>query len=325
MSKVLVTGVNGFVGKHLARELDNRGYEVIGTGLNESPHPQIAEVLSEYVACDLTETNQVDKLPIESYDAIISLAGLARVSESFSNAENYMRVNRLVFSVLAERMLKSSSIARLVSVSTGAVYSPNQPLPLSESSLTINEGSPYALSKLAMEESTLEYRAKGLDCVIARPFNHTGPGQEPGFLIPDLHAKIMLAKQTDGVVRTGNLQSARDYTDVRDVAKAYADLATRDRLEFDTYNVCSGITAPGSLILELMLASCGISKNELDLKLDNNLVRPNDPATLYGSYERLHNATGWRPKIELGKTIQDFVEQASSSLPRSPNRSVPSS
>lgn len=307
MAKIMVTGVNGFVGKHLVRELTGRGIDVVGVGREKIVHPEIVGLLAEYQVCDLTNAKQVSKLPLYELSGVINLAGLAKMGDSFVNPDLYMQVNVAVFSVLSQRLLAIRSTAIVVAISSGAVYRSDQPMPLIEKSFLIAEGSPYAFSKIAMEQEALRLRKLGLKCAVARPFNHIGPGQETGFLVPDLYEKIQAARSTDGIVRVGDLSTKRDYTDVRDVVRAYADLALGAELSESIYNVCSGNSTDGETILAAMLKATG-AKNDIIIKQDPTLIRPNDPKDLFGSNRLLHAATGWQPVIPLERTIQDFVD-----------------
>lgn len=308
MLNIIVTGVNGFVGGHLVRELKSRGHNVIGLGREAEPTTTVQQFTDSYQACDLTNDAQIASLDLGEVDAIINLAGLASVGDSFGAEDLYKKVNVDVLAKLGERLLELRSKARLIAISTGAVYDPDQPIPLTESSKVYKKGSPYALSKIMMEVAARDLRSRGLDCVIARPFNHTGPRQAPGFLIPDLYQKLSKFKETGDPVSVGNLATKRDYTDVRDVVKAYADLAVAETLEFDLFNVCSGKSRSGQEILDLMLDTMDL-KDKPKIEINQSLIRPNDPSDLHGSNERLREETGWEPEIPLEKTIRDFVNQ----------------
>jgi GDP-4-dehydro-6-deoxy-D-mannose reductase len=305
MLKILVTGVNGFVGKHLARELKSRGYEVMGLGHEASAHPDVMKAVDKYEVCDLTVDEQVNSLDLAGVNAVINLAGLANAGASFDAEKLYKKVNVEVLEKLGNHMLNSDSKARLIAISSGALYDPNQPLPLTETSKTVSQSSPYAMSKLMMEDVAKDLKGQGLDCVTIRPFNHFGPGQMPGFLIPDLYQKLGQARE-GGTITVGNLATKRDYTDVRDVVKAYADLAASETLGFDLYNVCSGTSRSGQEVLDTMLTVMGLA-DKVSVEVDQSLIRPSDPAELYGSYERLNEETGWEPTIPFEQTIQDIV------------------
>lgn len=305
MSRVMVTGVNGFVGQHLSHELASQGVAVVGVGHSSERSEKLEGSLETYVSCDLTDSDEVAKLPVDDVDAIVNLAGLASAGDSFAKSDLYKHVNVAVMAVLCERLIKDGHKTRMVAISTGALYDSSQPLPLKEDSKTTTQGSPYAMSKLLMEESAQKYRAAGLDLVIARPFNHIGPGQKPGFLLPDLYAKIQGALKTDGALKVGDLETKRDYTDVRDVAKAYGKLALAATLQHDIYNVCSGQSVAGKQLLELLLMELG--NPSLKTVIDERLIRPNDPKDLYGSNARLRTEIGWQPTTPLQQTIKDFV------------------
>lgn len=305
MANIMVAGVNGFVGKHLVRELVANGYGVIGVGRNMKAAPSIKDILSDYIICDMTNEDEVSKLRLDGVQAIINLAGLAAVGKSFDEPKIYLSVNVSVFTTIAKHIENlGRNNLRVVAVSTGAVYDPGQPLPLTESSKTDPTSSPYAASKIAMEAAVMSFRTKGFDFLVARPFNHIGPGQGPGFLLPDLYNKI---KSSDGdQFKVGNLETERDYTDVRDVVRAYIALAVAENLRHDTYNVCSGKPTAGTTILQMLKSACG--KPDVKTVLDESLFRPSEQQVLYGDNSRITEETGWRPTIHLEQTIKDFVE-----------------
>ena len=306
METILVTGVNGFVGKHVARELSARGHKTIGVSREPLLNPVLKDYVDDYYSCDLTDAAAVDALPLNQIDAVINLAGLAKVGDSFANPDLYNRVNVAVLAVIGKKLISLGSKAVVIAVSTGAVYGADQEMPLRETSKLITTGSPYALSKIAMEQEAASLRIAGLNCAIVRPFNHIGPGQEGGFLVPDLYEKILEASNKDGVIVVGDLSTRRDYTDVRDVAKAYVDLAISGTLDHPIYNVCSARSLEGQEILNLLLAECG-KTGTITVQQDPKLIRPNDPKNLFGSNQRLQAQTNWQPTIPLAQTIHDIV------------------
>ena len=306
MGKIaLVTGVNGFVGKHLVRELKSRNISVIGVGREEA-HNEILSLLSYYRVCDLTKPEEVAQLPIEEADCIINLAGLARVGSSFNDLDEYIRVNVNLVSILGGEIIRRSLKTRLLAISSGGVYDPSQKNPFSEESLLVKDGSPYAISKVKMEESIHKLLTSGLNGLIVRPFNHIGPGQEEGFLIPDLYKKIKISLHTNNPIRVGDLSTKRDYTDVRDVVRAYADLAFAEKLTHHTYNVCSGTIVEGKEVLEALLSVMNASE-KTTIEIDKTLIRPTDPKELRGNNHRIFEELGWQPQIKLHKTLEDFV------------------
>ena len=306
MARIMVTGVSGFVGNHLVDELNRRGYEVVG--VDHTARTACKGLVSYHVA-DMTARDEVTKLPIQGVEAIINLAGLAKVGDSFANPEKYFHINVEVLNVVGKSLLEIGSSARIVAISTGAVYDSNQTMPLTEDSRLVTDGSPYALSKIRMEQAAQSLRSQGLDCVIARPFNHIGPGQAPGFLVPDLYQKLLNARHTHNPIMVGDLTTKRDYTDVRDIVQAYADLALTPELQNDIYNVCSGASTPGSVILNTLLKELDL--HQITTQIDPSFIRPGDPRDLHGSHDRLSLETNWLPKIPLAQTIRDFIANAS--------------
>jgi len=303
--KILVTGVNGFAGKHLVRRLNQDGHQVIGLG-HSKVHGEIEKLLTGYINCDLTSKQQVKGLDLRSLDAVISLAGLIKKKDSNQTDDDFNSINVSVFSNLGEHLLELNSKARVIAVSTSLVYDQSQPLPFDEESTTITNALPYAKSKLLMEDSANELREAGLDCIVVRPFNHTGPGQATGYLIPDIYYKLQQYKMTGASVMVGPKDTRRDYTDVRDVVKAYADLATAKTLDYKTYNICSGTSRSFSDILTTIEAAMGIEGAPLEINRD--YARPNDALELYGSSLRIYTEFGWKPTIAFEQTIKDFVD-----------------
>lgn len=305
---ILVTGINGFVGKHLTRELASRDIEVVGVGQRENAvSPEIASQVNSYHQCDVTIPEEVQKLPLKDIGCVINLAGLANVGASFDNPELYMRINVDVLKVLGDALYEKNPSARMIAISTGALYDPNQPMPLTEESKVITKGSPYALSKLAMEQAAQDLRDKGQDCIVVRPFNHIGPGQGLGFLIPDLAHKLQSADPNSPSITAGNLKTVRDYTDVRDIARAYSELATSPQLNHGLYNVCSGSGRSGEDIVKALCAALDIDFNKLTIEVDQSLIRPSDPAKIIGDNLRLRTDTDWKPRINLEQTVQDII------------------
>lgn len=307
MAHILVTGVNGFVGHHMVGELKKHNHKVTGTGTRAQADPRLKLVLDNYIGgCDLTKHESVKKLPLKEIDAVINLAGLAQVGASFDQPDVYMHVNVAVHETLvAELKRLGRNDVRVVAVSSGAVYENNQPMPLKETSALIKDGSPYAKSKVAMEAMLHKYQNEGMNIVVARPFNHIGPGQGGGFLIPDLFQKLLGGKP----VTVGSLATERDYTDVRDVVCAYALLATQPNLKDNLYNVCSGKSISGDKILRTVLRIA--NKSDTPVTVDPSLIRPSDPQRIVGDSTRLRQAVGWTPKIELEQTISDVFAELS--------------
>lgn len=303
--KVVITGVNGFVGEHVVDVFIASGFEVVGVGHDNTPNDKVVSKIAHYEACDLLDMESVATIDFSSADTVIHLAGLSNVGDSFNRPLAYINDNSTMTYNLLEQARLQGFKGRFIVVSSGALYDSNQPLPLNEESPSL-ENSPYAVGKLAVEHVGNYFRLRGLDVVIARPFNHIGPGQAQGFLVPDLFAQLHIAKQNGAdSISVGNLATRRDYTDVRDIAYAYKLLATTPHLAYGLYNICTGRSLAGSEILQVIQQVTGITN--ISPVIDQSKVRPTDIMEIYGDASRLRQDTGWQPEIKIDQTIKDFV------------------
>jgi GDP-4-dehydro-6-deoxy-D-mannose reductase len=309
MNKILVTGVNGFVGHHVAATLHEMGYIIVGASNQPEVADELSELVENYYSCDLTDPEQVAKIDLSDIDAIINLAGFAKVGESRGQGELYNRINVGVHTTLYQECINQGVSPRIIAVSTGAVYDPSQPLPITEESALIpdDKTNEYTISKKKMEQALEEFREQGLHIITARPFNHSGPGQLPGFLLPDLGEQIEGAKKQNSPLLVGNLTTKRDYTDVRDVARAYVELATcpKENLNHSLYNICSGVSTEGMQVLDLLKSA--FDGNDISVEVDQSRIRPNDVMDIYGSRDRLSSDTGWEPTISVKQMVNDYA------------------
>lgn len=299
---ILVVGINGFVGKHLTRDLSDSNYKVYGTGLDPSASPEIQSLVNNYTQCDLTVAEEVEKIPLHEVDAVINLAALATPGQSFNQAELYNKVNVLTHTNVLDRLKAINKRIRVLAISTGAVYDSAQPMPLTETSRLTKTGSPYVASKLLLEEKLDPYRESGYEVVVARPLNHTGPGQGSGFIVPDLTKRILAG----GTLIVGPINTSRDYTHVADVVRAYRLLVTNPKpLRHTVYNICSGVATSRDELIGIIEKVVG--RKKLPTQIDQSLGRPNDPVVLYGSHDRITQETGWKPTKNLEDIINDYV------------------
>ncbi len=311
MHQCLVTGVNGFVGQHLARELHQAGVKVIGVSREPELAPEIDSVVSKYYGGDLTDPAFIKILPLKPLTSLINLAGIARMNDDSIDPSLYSKVNTDVTKMLADRALAAgNNKLRFVAISSGQVYDSSKLPPFNEQATLIapkNRNS-YVASKVALEEVMKSYQADGHDYVVARPFNHIGPGQLPGFLVPDLARQLQEAlRHHKNYIEVGDLSNKRDFTDVRDVVRAYRLLAFAKpaQLKNPIYNICSGKALRGQQILDLLMKHMGVS--HMSVRIDQSRLRPNDPPILFGDYSAIKKDVGWRPTIPLPQTIHDFV------------------
>ncbi len=301
--RIVISGINGFVGHHLARELHGAGVLVVGIGHDATVADEIKDIVEAYHQADLITTWP------ETADvtAVIHLAGLAAVGPSFDDPQKYINANSAMVTNLCEYYQKQDKKPRVIVVSSGAIYDSNQTMPITESG-KIGFSSPYAVSKILTENQCAYYHNRGLDCIVARPFNHIGPGQALGFIVPDFYKRLSELADGETTIEVGNIDTRRDYTDVRDIVRAYAKLALAPSLQNNLYNVCSGQSLSGSEILDKLKNA--MDKPDVTFQINPALVRPTDIPEIFGDSSRLQQELDWKPEITINQTIKDFVESA---------------
>lgn len=301
--RLLITGVTGFVGTNLLDECARNKIEVVG--VSHTPiSKEISSKLSKGYQIDMTKKAEIAKLDLNKIDGVIHLAGLAAVGPSFDKPALYVQANTAMLVNLCEAAIaQRKKHLRIINVSSGATYSSDQPMPLSESA-KLAYSSPYSVSKIACEHLGEYYRTRNLDVINVRPFNHVGPSQLTGFIIPDLYEQLSKNKSGKEII-VGNLDSKRDYTDVRDVAKAYLALLKTKNLSSTLYNICSGKSYSGKEILDKICDALEVKTPKT--KIDYGKFRPNDAPDIVGSSARIRKDTGWKPEIDLQTSISDFI------------------
>lgn len=293
--RVLVTGAAGFVGQHLSGLLRSRGEEVTEWRFSDTDP-------GSGVQLDLCDARAVAGQDLRAIDAIVHLAGLAQVGRSFSEPQLFMSVNTAVVTSLFESLIAQQCRPRVLLVSTGGVYRETG-TPISEGS-SVAASNPYVVSKLAQEMLGAYYAKRGFEVMTARPFNHVGPGQQPGYLVADICSQVAARERAGGgQITVGDLSSARDYTDVRDVVAAYHALLQRGRAG-ETYNVCSGVSHTGEEVLERIRR---LSTANLTIASSQALRRPTEASTVAASNAKLREDTGWAPAIPLDQTLADTL------------------
>ncbi len=290
--RALITGGQGFVGQHLERHLRDQGDDVVI--LDMETDVAKAEVVSQAI---------LQAAP----DAIYHLAALSHVGDSWNDPSQVLSVNVIgTANVLAAARQCDRDVTTLV-VSSAEVYGIVQPddLPLTESS-SVAPASPYAASKAAAEQVALQaVRGFGQKVIVARPFNHIGPGQAPVFAVPALSKRIVDAARTgDQDLSVGTLTTRRDFTDVRDVVRAYR-LLIEHGASGEIYNICSGTDESIAEIVAMLLEIVGLN---LNLVTDQSLIRPVDVPVLRGECSKVFATTGWKSEISLHHTLVDVVE-----------------
>jgi GDP-4-dehydro-6-deoxy-D-mannose reductase len=292
--KALVTGAHGFVGRHLVSHLEANGDEV--TSVDRGEHGP-----------DITDAEGVHAL-LEDLkpEVVYHLAGWADVGGSWKAPVEAFRANAEgTLNVLTAAA--DVGVSRVLAVSSADVYGKVDPgeLPLTEDS-PLRPASPYAVSKVAADYLGLQaWLGRGLPVLRVRAFNHLGPGQTDKFVAPALASRIAHAERDGGEVLTvGNLSARRDFTDVRDVVRAYR-LLMESGEPGEVYNVCSGVDLAVQDLADRLLAQATVP---LRFETDPELLRPVDVPVLRGSHARLTAATGWEPEISIDRTLTDLLE-----------------
>jgi GDP-4-dehydro-6-deoxy-D-mannose reductase len=284
--RVLVTGAGGFAGSHLVELLDD----------------PVAPSREELDLLDPSATRAAVR--DASPRVVFHLAALASVGRSWDAPAQTLTANVAMTANLLEAIRLETPEAALVLVSSGEIYGPPEYLPVDERA-ALRPQSPYAVSKAACDLLAGQYTdAFATHAVRLRPFNHAGPRQSEDFVMGTLTRQVAEAEASGApecVLRTGNVDSARDFTDVRDVVRAYVAAAA---LEGGVWNVASGRSTTVRELVELVRkAACIPVRHEVDPAK----VRPSDAPEIRGTAERLHEATGWAPEIPLERTVEDAL------------------
>ena len=289
MSPVLVTGAGGFVGTHLVSHLRAVGEDVVGIDRD----------------VEITDRAALGRAIPEDCSAIVHLAGLSHVGESFGDPLGFSRVNAGGTAALLAAAADAAPEATVLVISSSDVYGivDADEMPLVETH-PVRPVSPYARSKVEAEQIALRAAERGQRVIVVRPFAHVGPGQSDRFVVPAM-ARRLLAARREGrrEIPVGNVHVRRDLSDVRDVVRAY-ELLLRHGQPGSTYHVCSGLDVEIADVARLLAARLAPG---VGLRVEPSLVRPVEVPVLRGSFERLHEATGWEPSIPLEKTLDDVA------------------
>jgi len=239
--------------------------------------------------------------------SVVHLAALSSVGGSWNDTAETWEVNLIGTVNLLEALLEAAPQARLLMVSTGEVYGRADELPTTESA-SLAPLSPYAASKAAAEIACLQAaRSRGLDVVVARAFQHEGPGRDERFAIGSWTRQIAELELRDGgELKVGDLSSERDISDVRDVCRAYGLLLDQG-VPAGTYNIASGEKTSLSAIVDLLVEK---ARCPIEIVPDPARLRPGEIPVVWGDASKLRAATGWMPEIPLRQTLADALDYA---------------
>ncbi|MEO4048050.1 GDP-mannose 4,6-dehydratase [Pseudomonas sp. CAU 1711] len=292
MKTLLATGLSGFVGGHLQKAIaGSEGWQLLAA----QPH------------------NLLDPASLDAWlrtgvpDAVIHLAGQTFVPAAFKDPAHTLQVNLLGTLNLLQALKRAGFSGTFLFVSSGDVYGQ-----VAETALPITEGlapkprNPYAVSKVAAELLCQQWGySEGWRILIARPFNHVGPGQAASFVVANMAQQIVGARAEGQrlTLEVGDIDVSRDFLDVRDVISAYLALLERGR-SGEIYNLCSGVERTVRDLIMQMATLAGVS---VELVQDPARLRPADQRRVVGSAEKLQKDTGWKPGISITETLQSVL------------------
>jgi len=313
MEKYLITGFSGFVCRHLLDLIEKEGEKSSVTGIDLSP-PDFDITSYSNIKINFIELNLMNSGKLESIisecnpDYIIHLAAFSSVGRSWKEPQLSFTNNTGIFLNIIDAVRKLGIKCRILSVGSSEVYGNYTPeeMPLKEN-YCVRPVSPYAVARVSQEQLSSVYtQSFGLDIVMTRSFNHIGPWQKDIFVIPSFVKKILEIKNISGSNRemfTGDISIIRDFLDVRDVVKAYFFLLKKGQTG-SIYNISSG---EGHSLRQIIDLITEITSTEIDLKLDQKLIRPGDNRVIIGSNLKLVRETGWKQTFSLKQTIKDII------------------
>lgn len=309
-SKILITGISGFAGSFLAEELVKKNCFISGTTINDH-NDNITNIKTklQLYKCDLKNYKDVGIVVKKTNpDYIFHLAALPSPADSFNNAGDTLVNNILAEANILEavrvNILKKKN-PRILIVASADEYGLVRLNEKIDENSPLNPTSPYAVSKIAQDFLGLQYyNTYKMDIVRVRPFNHIGPRQSPAFVIPSFAKQIAeIEKDPKNALLVGNLEPIRDFTDVRDMVKAYV-LALEKCPPGEVYNLGSGKGLRISDLLDILLS---LSKIRITITKDLSRFRPIDNPILICDNLKFRKLSGWKPEIEIHKTLTDVL------------------
>jgi GDP-4-dehydro-6-deoxy-D-mannose reductase len=316
MQKIFITGISGFVGSHLADFcLKIPDVFVSGTILPNCPKDELKRIEHIKDKIKIFECNLIDKSAVEnilkeaSPDKIFHLAGQSMVSKSWQDPEGTL-INNIITELNILEVVRKLGLNPVIQVAGSSeeygLVQENE-LPVKENN-PLRPLSPYGVSKVSQDVLACQYyHSYGLKTVITRAFNHEGPRRGDQFVISNFAKQIAEIEKgkSNSIIYVGNLEAKRDYSDVRDIVRAYW-LATEKCKFGEPYNICSGKLFSIKSVLDILLSFSKI-KN-IEIRHDPSRMRPSDIPAIFGDCSKFKDQTGWEPEINLEKTLQDTLD-----------------
>lgn len=310
MKTLLLTGANGFVGRHvLAHAAQHDPALRIIAITRQAENPATANV--DWHHMDMLDTKALEHIIRDTQpDAIMHLAAASSVGYSWQQPRDSVLNNLDIYINLLEAVRQHAPKTRLLSVGSSEVYGQvsQYMLPLAEN-IPPRPVSPYAVARTAQEDLSRVYAGGyNMDIVLTRSFNHFGPGQDARFALPSFAQQIAQARKSGAPacrLQVGNIDVIRDFTDVRDVVRGYFALLEKGK-RGEIYNICSGQGRSLRGVIEMMGEAAGI---EIITEEDATKIRPQDLPMIYGSNNKMRDHVGWTPQIDFPTTVRDIMQE----------------
>lgn len=301
MDKVLIFGAGGFVGPYLVKEFVDHGYEVYGSDKSGVMLPK--GCTGTYFG-DLLDKEAIKSIIYKVQPThVVNLAAISSVGLSWKIPQQTMEINVCGALNILDAIRENDIDPKILLIGSSEEYMPSDK-PMDENT-PINANNPYGISKVTLEQfSTIYHEKYGMKIYHVRSFNHTGVGQGDNFVIPSWCkqvAEISLSGKP-GVIKTGNLDIQRDFSDVRDVVRAYR-MIIESNDSTDVYNVGSGVCVH---LTELIQGIIGLSEQPIRLEQDPKLVRPIENSIICCNHSKITSELGWKPEHDIFDTIKDM-------------------
>lgn len=300
--KALIFGIGGFVGRYLSEELKSHGYEVAGSDIMD----ECALSGVEYTKGDLLDPAFVEDLVDRTKpDAIINLAAISSVGASWKIPQTTIQVNVVGALNILEAAGKHARNAKILFIGSSEEYCAKSGI-INEND-PISANNPYGISKVAQEQFVECYRSRfGLKIHYVRPFNHTGVGQRDSFVLPSFckQAAVLELTGEPGEIHVGNLSAKRDFSDVRDVARAYRMILESDD-DRVIFNVGSGEAHGLDEMLEYIVSLCSV---DVKIVVDEDRYRPVDTPVVQCDNSLIREKLGWAPEYSIFDTLKEMYE-----------------
>ncbi|MDE6968605.1 MAG: GDP-mannose 4,6-dehydratase [Eubacterium sp.] len=304
--KALMIGGCGFVGRYLTRHLKQHGYETVATKMPDRRASDEADTVCEL---DILEEGAVERLLEKTNpDILFHLAAQSSVAASWNDPGQTIDVNIRGSTNVLEAVRRQRKKIRVVLVGSSEEYGKIMPekMPVSEQQ-RMQPANIYAATKACQNMiGNIYAQAYGLDIVMVRAFNHIGPGQSADFVVSGLcrQAARIKAGLQEAVIKAGNLDVRRDFTDVRDIVRAYAMLAEKGQ-SGETYNVGSGHAVSIAEVLQIIITQAAVP---IRIEIDPERFRPLDVPVVEADIRKLESITGWKPEISLAQTVREMLQ-----------------